>query len=46
MYILEKFDYVSFRWHYLNSFATYAEAREAMEQTKHRIPGEYRVRER
>ena len=43
MYILEKFDYVSFSWHYMNSFKTYNKAFEAMSQLKHRICGEYRI---
>ncbi len=46
MYIVEKFEYVSFTWHYMNSFKTYGKALDAMEQMKRRIPGEYRIRER
>lgn len=46
MYIVEKFDYVSFTWHYMNSFKTYRKALDAMDALKRQIPGDYQIIER
>lgn len=45
MYIVEKFDIVTYSWNYMNSFKTFSEACEAREYMGKRFPGLYRIKE-
>ena len=43
MYIIRKYNFINTEWVYMNSYSTYAEAREAREWMEKRYGGRYEI---